>query len=159
MNNDQVALSWLDSNLYRECRSAAHSKNKNFWFDGPSLYSDRTEIARVMVSPYGHQWVLSNYHNYSKTTVKHYSQRFKVIHKFNVREIGVRWTGIEGLSSFLPNGFDAWRVIEHKIEAWDERITKLNRSRTYKRMWAGIAESTLDEAVWLAKEYNVGEGQ
>lgn len=77
--NNQVAHEWAkyanDTNSTRTGRNSG----KSFWFDGPSLYSYRTEIARLITSPSGELVVILNEGSYSNTTSAHQSKAWGAV--------------------------------------------------------------------------------
>lgn len=162
--NAQVGHLWAAHNMGTTAKRSARSSNGNFHFDGPSIYSYSTELARFTRAPSGDLWVLHNVTTYSITTSGKHQPAInralnygKLVRTIEL-DVGQRGSWLERNASD-PRGL-AVTLMEEASELQDKaRKVRESKHAASRREWMlERASDKVADAAWLNEAYGLSLG-
>jgi len=136
-DNGMVAHIWAHAS-----QESARSHNGNFWFEGDTIYSYRTPLARIHVAPNGDKIALRTSETYSVTTSGKHEPAISralnygcYIKDFSVPSIGIAGGRLGGSTTI-----DHAANVAFLVKAYEDAKGKTRRAR---ELWQSVDASLL----------------
>jgi cell fate (sporulation/competence/biofilm development) regulator YlbF (YheA/YmcA/DUF963 family) len=148
--NRQVAHVWAQQN-----QPEGRSHNGNFWFEGATLYSYSTPIARFVEAPNGKRVCLITSESFSPTTAgKHIAPAWRAV---DHKAFGVPFLSFgdiySGRGPRAPSEEEAHKLnLAHLVEQYTSIVTRYLKSRNFWGTRNDLVKR-LDELATSAREY------
>lgn len=144
-DNAMVAHVWA-----QQRQSEARSHNGNFWFDGDTIFSYRTPIARLLRGEDGAMVALISSHRYSISTNGHRSDIYRALPR-TIRTFEVPHLGVSGgrVTSVMDIESTHRANLSALVTEYGELVAKMKRART----WYGDIRDQLQEKAHEVAEY------